>query len=159
MKCGLVHSKCGRVPRLLITHEFPHNGLLNGVRCISTVFWRMGQIWVFLLPQVTHAALVPPTVLFLAKSPLIDQFDLSSLEDVSSGAAPLGEDLAKALTERLPSIKWFRQGNRKLWPKTCGVAWTRSLESSSRRFFRKGCPTNQNDEIDAGFCSRHRVSP
>ncbi|XP_029207684.2 surfactin synthase subunit 1-like [Acropora millepora] len=60
--------------------------------------------------KVTHAALVPPTVLFLAKSPLIDQFDLSSLEDVSSGAAPLGEDLAKALTERLPSIKWFRQG-------------------------------------------------
>ena len=57
---------------------------------------------------------MPPTVLFLAKSPLIDQFDLSSLEDVSSGAAPLGEDLAKTLTERIPSIKWFRQGNRKL---------------------------------------------
>ncbi|XP_015755198.1 PREDICTED: 4-coumarate--CoA ligase-like [Acropora digitifera] len=60
--------------------------------------------------KVTHAALVPPTVLFLAKSPLIDQFDLSSLEDVSSGAAPLGEDLARTLTERIPSIKWFRQG-------------------------------------------------
>ena len=158
MKCGLVHWKCGRVARLSITHEFSSN-LFNGVRYISTVFWSMGQIWVFLFPQVTHAALVPPTVLFLAKSPLIDQFDLSSLEDVSSGAAPLGEDLAKTLTERIPSIKWFRQGNRKLWPKTRGVASTRSLDSSSRRAFRKGCPTNQNNEIDAGFCRRHRVPP
>lgn len=60
--------------------------------------------------KVTHAALVPSTVLFLAKSPMVEKFDLSSLKDVSSGAAPLGEDLSKALTQRIPSINWFRQG-------------------------------------------------
>jgi len=53
---------------------------------------------------------VPSTVLFLSKSPLVEQYDLSSLKDVTSGAAPLGEELSKALKERLPSIEWFRQG-------------------------------------------------
>ena len=51
-------------------------------------------------------------VLFLAKSPLVEQFDLSNLKDVSSGAAPLGEDLSKALTARIPSIQWLRQGEK-----------------------------------------------
>ena len=60
--------------------------------------------------QVSHAALVPSTVLFLAKSPLVEQFDLSCLKDITSGAAPLSVDLSKALKERLPSIEWFRQG-------------------------------------------------
>ena len=55
---------------------------------------------------------MPSTVLFLAKSPLVDQFDLSSLKDVTSGAAPLGEELSKALTQRIPSISWFRQGRK-----------------------------------------------
>ena len=67
--------------------------------------------------QVSHAAIVPSTLMFLAKSPLIEQFDLSSLQDVSCGAAPLGEDLSKVLMARLPSIKWLRQGNEfeQLW--------------------------------------------
>ena len=55
---------------------------------------------------------MPSTVLFLAKSPLVEQFDLSNLKDVSCGAASLGEDLSKALTARIPSIKWLRQGDK-----------------------------------------------
>ena len=53
---------------------------------------------------------MPSTVLFLSKSPLVEQFDLSSLKDITSGAAPLGEELSKALKERLQSVEWFRQG-------------------------------------------------
>ncbi|MCB0136560.1 MAG: AMP-binding protein, partial [Caldilineaceae bacterium] len=37
---------------------------------------------------------VPPIVLALAKHPLVDQYDLSSVEVILSGAAPLGADLA-----------------------------------------------------------------
>ena len=40
--------------------------------------------------RVTTLFLVPPIVLALAKSPLVDEFDLSSLATVTSGAAPLG---------------------------------------------------------------------
>ncbi len=51
--------------------------------------------------RVTRAYLVPPIVLALAKHPVIDQFDLSSLEYVMSGAAPLGEEVALACQARV----------------------------------------------------------
>ena len=44
---------------------------------------------------------VPPIVLALAKHPLVDKFDLSSLEAVFSGAAPLGSDVEHLVAERL----------------------------------------------------------
>lgn len=47
------------------------------------------------------AYLVPPIALALAKHPLVDQFDLSSLEMINSGAAPLGADLELAVEKRL----------------------------------------------------------
>jgi len=58
--------------------------------------------------EVTRAHLVPPIVLGLAKHPLIDQFDLSSLKLIISGAAPLGEDLATACASRLGCV--IKQG-------------------------------------------------
>jgi acyl-CoA synthetase (AMP-forming)/AMP-acid ligase II len=51
--------------------------------------------------RINHAALVPPIILALAKHPLIDQYDLSSLEWVRCGAAPLGAELEQACAERL----------------------------------------------------------
>jgi 4-coumarate--CoA ligase len=44
---------------------------------------------------------VPPIVLALARHPLVDAFDLSALELVLSGAAPLGPDLEAACASRL----------------------------------------------------------
>jgi acyl-CoA synthetase (AMP-forming)/AMP-acid ligase II len=51
--------------------------------------------------RITRAMLVPPIVLALAKNPLVDEFDLSSLELVNSGAAPLSAELEVACGERL----------------------------------------------------------
>ena len=51
--------------------------------------------------RITRANLVPPIVLALAKHPLVDEFDLSSLELVNSGAAPLSAELEVACGERL----------------------------------------------------------
>jgi acyl-CoA synthetase (AMP-forming)/AMP-acid ligase II len=51
--------------------------------------------------RVTRAFVVPPIALALAKHPLVDRFDLSSLDLVLSGAAPLGEELERACAERL----------------------------------------------------------
>jgi acyl-CoA synthetase (AMP-forming)/AMP-acid ligase II len=51
--------------------------------------------------RVTIAPLVPPIVLGLAKYPSLDAFDLSSLRLVFSGAAPLGEELARRVSARL----------------------------------------------------------
>lgn len=50
---------------------------------------------------VTRAFLVPPIVVALAKQPVVDQYDLSTLKTIVCGAAPLGADVARACTERL----------------------------------------------------------
>ncbi len=51
--------------------------------------------------RITRLFAVPPIVLALAKHPLIDTFDLSSLKQVFSGAAPLGAELANEAAERI----------------------------------------------------------
>ena len=51
--------------------------------------------------RVTFANVVPPIVLALGKSPLVDQYDLSCLRGLFSGAAPLKENLASAVSARL----------------------------------------------------------
>jgi acyl-CoA synthetase (AMP-forming)/AMP-acid ligase II len=51
--------------------------------------------------RITRAYVAPPIVLALAKHPLVDKYDLSSLKSVFSGAAPLDASLERACTERL----------------------------------------------------------
>jgi acyl-CoA synthetase (AMP-forming)/AMP-acid ligase II len=51
--------------------------------------------------RATKAHLVPPIVLALAKSTLVERYDLSSLQLVNSGAAPLGAELAEAAATRV----------------------------------------------------------
>ena len=50
--------------------------------------------------RVTTGYLVPPIVLALAKHPAVDQFDISSLRNVMSGAAPLPESVATGAAAR-----------------------------------------------------------
>ena len=44
--------------------------------------------------KVTRFFAVPPVVLALAKHPIVDQYDMSSVVQIFSGAAPLGAELA-----------------------------------------------------------------
>ena len=60
--------------------------------------------------QVTFGFLVPPLILFLAKNPMVDDYDLSALKDVICGAAPLSGDLAEEFQKRL-KVPVIRQGN------------------------------------------------
>jgi len=57
---------------------------------------------------VTRAHLVPPIMLALTKQPIVDQYDLSKLKLIMSGAAPLGEKLTAACCERLKCV--IKQG-------------------------------------------------
>jgi acyl-CoA synthetase (AMP-forming)/AMP-acid ligase II len=58
--------------------------------------------------RITHAYVVPPIVLALARQPVVADYDLSSLEFVMSGAAPLSSELEEECAARL-GVK-FRQG-------------------------------------------------
>ncbi|MXZ77069.1 MAG: 4-coumarate--CoA ligase family protein [Acidimicrobiia bacterium] len=51
--------------------------------------------------QVTRFFAVPPIVLALAKHPAVADFDLSSLRQVLSGAAPLGAEVAEEASARI----------------------------------------------------------
>jgi acyl-CoA synthetase (AMP-forming)/AMP-acid ligase II len=51
--------------------------------------------------RVTVLPIVPPIVLGLVRHPAVAQFDLSSVRLVLSGAAPLGHEMARALSEKL----------------------------------------------------------
>jgi acyl-CoA synthetase (AMP-forming)/AMP-acid ligase II len=51
--------------------------------------------------KISRACLVPPIILALAKHPMVDQYDLSHLKQIFSGAAPLSADLQAAVSQRL----------------------------------------------------------
>jgi acyl-CoA synthetase (AMP-forming)/AMP-acid ligase II len=51
--------------------------------------------------KVTVAFIAPPVAVALAKHPLVDSYDLSTLRAVLSGAAPLDEDLGHAVADRI----------------------------------------------------------
>ncbi|NEB04169.1 4-coumarate--CoA ligase family protein [Streptomyces sp. SID13726] len=51
--------------------------------------------------RITYGFIAPPVALALAKHPLVDQYDLSSLRVILSGAAPLDAELGAAVAERL----------------------------------------------------------
>ena len=51
--------------------------------------------------KVTRVNLVPPILVGLAKHPIVDQYDVSSLVELFSGAAPLGQALADEVKNRL----------------------------------------------------------
>eukprot|EP00124_Ichthyophonus_hoferi_P000335 Ihof_evm2s12 gene=Ihof_evmTU2s12 len=53
---------------------------------------------------------VPPIALFLAKSPLVDQFDLSSVKQIVCAAAPLSKEVTDMIYERLKWVHIVRQG-------------------------------------------------
>ena len=59
--------------------------------------------------QITIGHFAPPLILFLAKHPLINSYNLTSLEQILSGGAPQGGDLIAAAKERI-GCRMVRQG-------------------------------------------------
>jgi acyl-CoA synthetase (AMP-forming)/AMP-acid ligase II len=51
--------------------------------------------------RCTYAFIAPPVAVALAKHPVVEKYDLSSLRGIMSGAAPLDEDLGRAVKQRL----------------------------------------------------------
>jgi len=79
------------------------NGLLaNGVHVITMPRFDLQQaLEAIQEKKVTRFFAVPPMVLALAKHPLVAEYDLSSLRQVFSGAAPLGAELAEEAAARI----------------------------------------------------------
>ncbi|KAI0482265.1 hypothetical protein GGR56DRAFT_619232 [Xylariaceae sp. FL0804] len=110
---GLHHAggPDGRGDKQLAILPFFH---VYGLTCIALAGVRMG-LPVIVLPKfdldracqaiqkhgITFASVPPPVVLALAKSPVVDKYDLSSVKWLNSGAAPLGRELVELVWQRL----------------------------------------------------------
>ncbi len=79
------------------------NGLLsNGVTTVTMPrFDMLKALQAVQDLRITRFFAVPPIVLGLASAPVVDSYDLSSLRQVFSGAAPLGAELAAKAAARL----------------------------------------------------------
>lgn len=76
--------------------------LAHGVTIVTTPRFDLAEALTLIEAyRVTRLFAVPPIVLALAKDPMVDNFDLSSLEHVVSGAAPLGGDVGDRAAERI----------------------------------------------------------
>jgi acyl-CoA synthetase (AMP-forming)/AMP-acid ligase II len=76
--------------------------LRNGATLVTVARFDLeGYLALIQEHRATKAHLVPPIVLALAKSPLVERYDLSSLQLVNSGAAPLSAELAQAAAARV----------------------------------------------------------
>ncbi len=84
-------------------------GLFNGATIVTMPRFEMEQFLNAMQTyKVTRAHLVPPIILALSKQPIVEGFDLSNLEIIMSGAAPLSESLTNACCERLKCV--LKQG-------------------------------------------------
>lgn len=74
--------------------------------------------------KVNALFVVPSMVHFLAKTPLLDKYDLSSLHDIYCGAAPLNPEIQAIAEERW--LKAFATRNQII---ICVADWNVQLES------------------------------
>jgi acyl-CoA synthetase (AMP-forming)/AMP-acid ligase II len=76
--------------------------LAEGVTVVTVSRFDMEQV-LSLIQQyrITQFFAVPPIVLSLAKHPIVDKYDISSLKKVFSGAAPLGSELTDEAANRI----------------------------------------------------------
>ena len=79
------------------------NGLLaNGVTVVTMPRFDMDHaLGLVQSHRITRFFAVPPMVLGLAKAPQVSDYDLSSLRQIFSGAAPLGAELATEAGDRV----------------------------------------------------------
>jgi acyl-CoA synthetase (AMP-forming)/AMP-acid ligase II len=116
---NLVANVCQCEPSLTIDHDDVIMGVLPFFHIYGQTVVMNGALWrgatVVTMPRfeleqflrliqdyrVTACWVAPPIALALAKHPLIDRFDLSSLRFVNSGAAPLDAALSQAAAERI----------------------------------------------------------
>jgi acyl-CoA synthetase (AMP-forming)/AMP-acid ligase II len=84
-------------------------GLFSGATIVTMPRFELEQFLLVMQDYaIERAYIVPPIVLALAKHPAVDKYDLSKLRVIFSGAAPLGEEVARACAERLGCL--IKQG-------------------------------------------------
>jgi 4-coumarate--CoA ligase len=79
-----------------------HQAIYTGVMLVVMSKFEL-EAWCFLVQshKITFSYVVPPVVLLLAKHPIVEKYDLSTLRMLNSGAAPLTSEIVDAMYKRL----------------------------------------------------------
>jgi acyl-CoA synthetase (AMP-forming)/AMP-acid ligase II len=99
------------------------NAALHGRGCVVTLprFDLAGFLAAIAEHRVDHVFIAPPVALALAHHPLVDEYDLSSVEIVMSAAAPLDTNLAKMVEDRIGATVVQGYGLTESSPCTHGI--------------------------------------
>lgn len=98
------------IAALPLAHIYPMQVVMNlGLRVGATLITMLRPDFPHFLElvqryRINRVDVVPPMVLGLARHPLVDKYDLSSLEVVASAAAPLSAQQQQACTDRLGCV-------------------------------------------------------
>ncbi|XP_058466106.1 uncharacterized protein LOC131439286 [Malaya genurostris] len=98
--------------------------------------------------KITGAGLAPPSMMFLAEHPLVDEYDLSSLEMVGCDFAPLSKEIEDIVLKRLPNVKKIRSGYG-MSESTLGVLTRMSGKGGSVGRVNRMCRVKVTD-VDTG---------
>ncbi|KAJ8116859.1 hypothetical protein OPT61_g1804 [Boeremia exigua] len=85
--------------------------------------------------RITFAYIVPPVALALAKSPVVDEYDLTSLRMLHSSAAPTAKDIIEAIYRRFEVPTRQGYGLSEASPGVCSQtaeSWNKPIGSSGR---------------------------
>lgn len=91
---------------MVVLMNFP---LYKGGTCVTLPRFELEQFLKTVQDyKITHLYIVPPIVVALAKHPLVEKYDLSSVKEIGSGAAPLDEHTAQLAQQRTRAGKIFQ---------------------------------------------------
>jgi acyl-CoA synthetase (AMP-forming)/AMP-acid ligase II len=91
-------------------HIYALTGLLNGALAVGGTVVTVPRfdleqvLGIIQQYKVTNFFVAPPIMLALAKHPVVDNYDLSSLKVITSGAAPMSVPIAELCTQRLKCV-------------------------------------------------------
>jgi acyl-CoA synthetase (AMP-forming)/AMP-acid ligase II len=77
-------------------------GLVRGATIVTMPRFDLEQfLGLIQTHKITRVNIIPPILVALAKHPIVDQYDTSSLVELASGAAPLSAELTKQVMDRI----------------------------------------------------------
>ncbi|XP_060169607.1 probable CoA ligase CCL7 [Lycium barbarum] len=103
--------------------------------------------------RVTHLWIVPPVILALAKNPMVKKYNLTSLKQIGSGAAPLGKELMEECAKKFPQAVVLQGYGM---TETCGIV---SVENQYAGPRHTGSAGNLVPGVESQIVSVDKLKP